>query len=438
MDILKRIASRKHDVRIDSAKALEKEKQSMKQPQTQLEEYARISLELGLGLRAGQRLLIRANLHTAAFTRLLVREAYRMGAQHVAVFWLDEDVTLARHQLAPRDSFGILPEWQSQLFSESASRGDALLIVAAENPNLLVGLDTDLIALEHQTVRKGMQPMSVITRSNNTNWCVISAATSAWAQVIFPNVEPDRALELLWDAILKSCGMNESDPRAYWVAQADALRLRCESLNRKRFDRLRFQGDGTDLEVGLVHHHLWSGGEAQTPDGKTFLPNLPTYEVFTMPHRERTNGIVRGTKPALLGGVVVADWTLEFKDGRVSRVTAKQGEATLQAFVESDDGARHLGEVALVPANTPVDAAGVLFYSTLLDENAACHIALGQAYPVTIKGGSSMTAEEFRVAGGNASNEHHDFMIGSSGVDVIGIHSDGREEKILEQGRWVL
>jgi aminopeptidase len=406
--------------------------------QTQLEHYAHISLKLGLGFQSGQRLLIRANLETAQFTRLLVREAYQQGAQHVAVFWTDEEVTLARHQLAPRDSFQVLPDWQSQLFSESVGRGDALLIVDAENPNLLAGMDTDLIALEQRTRMQGMQPALAITRSNKTNWCVIAAATPAWANCLFPNLDSQRALEQLWNLILRASGMQTNHPEAFWNEQASLLHERRTMLNHKRFDRLRFFGDGTNLEVGLVHGHIWDGGAAQTLKGISFLANLPTYEVYTMPHRERTNGVAHGTKSALLSGVMVDGWTLEFKDGRVIRASAEQGETALHTFLEADAGARHLGEVALLPAKTPVALTGVLFYATLLDENAACHIALGQAYPVTLEGGSTMTEEEFRLAGGNTSNEHHDFMIGSSGVDVTGLHTDGREEKILEQGSWVL
>jgi aminopeptidase len=404
----------------------------------QLEVYANLIIEFGVALQPHQRLLIIANTDHVALVRACTASAYQRGARHVAVFWYDDGVTLARHQFAPRDSFNELPAWYGSAWNEAAERGDALLVISGDDPKLLEGQDAALISLEQSTLVQARALMYQAISSSKINFSVAAAATPAWARSVFPNLEPQAAVDALWQAIFQATQVNQANPLEAWRAQCQTILHRRDLLQTKRFDALRFSGPGTKLEVGLHPKHLWTGGLLTTPSGITFMPNVPTYEVFTAPHRLRVNGTARGTKSASLEYGLVEGWALEFKDGRVIHATAERGEAELHALLETDEGARFLGEVALVPAGSPVEQTNLLFQNILLDENTACHIALGRAYAFSVQGANEMERKEFVASGGNYSEKHMDVMIGSSEIDVRGVHSDGRVELILDQGRWVL
>jgi aminopeptidase len=404
----------------------------------QLEGYANLIIEFGVALQPHQRLLISASTDHVALVRACTASAYQRGARHVAVFWRDDGVTLARHKFAPRDSFAELPAWYGSAANEAAERGDAILNIDGDDPKLLEGQDAALISLENSTLVQARSKAYQTVFSNGINFSVAAAATPAWARAVFPNLEPAAAVDALWQAIFQVTQVNQENPLGLWRAQCQLIRERRELLQDKRFDALRFSGPGTQLEVGLHPNHIWTGGQLTTPSGITFMPNVPTYEVFTAPHRLRVNGTARGTKPASLDGGLVAGWALEFKEGRVIHASAEHGEAALHALLETDEGARFLGEVAIVPSGSPVEQTNILFQNILFDENTACHIALGRAYAFSIAGADEMTETQFVEAGGNDSKEHTDVMIGSSEIDVKGVHGDGREELILEQGQWVL
>jgi aminopeptidase len=404
----------------------------------QLEVYANLIIEFGVVLQPHQRLLISASTDHVALVRACTASAYQRGARHVAVFWRDDGVTLARHRFAPRDSFGELPAWYGSAANEATERGDAILNITGDDPKLLEGQDATLIALEQSTMVQARAVAYQHIFSSQINFSVAAAATPAWARSVFPHLEPAAAVDALWQAIFQATQVNQANPLEVWRAQCETTRERRELLQEKHFDALRFSGPGTKLEVGLHPNHLWTGGQLTTPSGITFMPNVPTYEVFTAPHRLRVNGTARGTKPASLEGGLVEGWSLEFKDGRVIRASAERGEAALHALLETDEGARFLGEVALVPAGSPVEKTNLLFQNILFDENTASHVALGRAYAFSIKGANAMDETQFVEAGGNYSEEHMDVMIGSSEIDVKRVHADGREEMILEQGQWVL
>ena len=405
--------------------------------QNKLEQYAQVTLEIGLGFRAGQRLMIRADVNAAPTVRAMVRAAYQRGARFVEVLWEDEYALLARHELAPRDSFETISAWAATSLNAVAERGDALLMVVSDNPRLFEQQDAALVQLEKNTMRQAMIPVYQKAMTHQITWCVVAASSEGWAHNIFPTLEPAQANEKLWAAIFQASGMNHQHPLEYWQAEVQRLKVRREVFNANQYSSLRFTGPGTKLEVGLVDGHIWSGGQTSTPDGVLFAANIPTYEIFTMPHRERTNGIVCGTKPTVISGSLVEGWTLEFKDGLVIKASAERGESVLHALLETDEGAKRLGEVALVPGDSPVGQTGILFQNTLFDENAACHIALGRAYPTTITNGAELEPEEMIAKGVNTSLEHHDVMVGSNEVDVDGIFANGSVEPLMRAGQFV-
>jgi aminopeptidase len=391
----------------------------------QLEVYANLIIEFGVVVQPHQRLLISASTDHVALARACTARR-------------DDGVTVARHRFAPRDSFAELPAWYGSAANEAAERGDAILTISGDDPKLLEGQDSALISLEQSTLVQARAMAYQTIFSNGINFSVAAAATPAWACSVFPHLETQAAVDALWQAIFQATQVNEPKALEVWQTLCNTMKHRRELLQAKAFDALRFSGPGTKLEVGLHPNHLWMGGQMTTPSGITYMPNVPTYEVFTAPHRLRVNGTACGTKPASLDQGLVEGWALEFKDGRVIHASARHGEAKLHALLETDEGARFLGEVALVPAGSPVEATNLLFQNILFDENTASHIALGRAYAFSIQGANAMGKEEFVDAGGNHSEEHMDVMIGSSEMDVKGVHVDGREELILEQGQWVL
>jgi aminopeptidase len=271
---------------------------------------------------------------------------------------------------------------------------------------------------------------------NETNWAVVAAASVGWARKIFPGVPPETAVSQLWDAIWKMTRLDALDPVAAWETHLASLSARAEYLNRKRYDALKYKGPGTDLTLGLPEGHLWVSGRTKTRNGIPFTANLPTEEVFSIAHKDRVDGVVRSSKPLSYGGTLIDGFTLTFEKGRVTKMTADRNGDMLQRLLDTDEGARRLGEVALVPHSSPIAHSGLLFYNTLFDENAASHVALGNAYKFTLSGGNEMNQEDFEKAGGNRSAIHVDFMIGSGDLDVDGIRQDGSAEPLMRKGEW--
>jgi aminopeptidase len=272
---------------------------------------------------------------------------------------------------------------------------------------------------------------------NQTNWAVIAAASPGWAQRVFPDAPAGKQMDLLWDAIRRLCRLDQPDPIGAWERHLKALAARRDYLNEKRYDALKYRAPGTDLTIGLAPGHCWVSGRSLTRSGIPFAPNLPTEEVFTMPHKDHVSGTVRSSKPLSYAGTLIENFTMRFEAGRIVQVAAQRGEGILKQLIDTDPGSARLGEVALVPDNSPVAQSKVLFYNTLFDENAASHVALGSAYKFTISGGETMSDEEFERAGGNRSATHVDFMIGSSQLDIDGVLANGRTEPLMRRGDWV-
>lgn len=401
-----------------------------------LSRYADVAVQVGVNLQPGQRLLVRADINAAPLVREIVRSAYQAGAPYVHVMWDDEQTELGRFRYAPRNSFSEFPDWEVDTMIGLVDSGSALLSVASANPELLKGQDEDLISTVQETAaRKTMNFTDRITRGA-TNWAVVAAPSPAWAAKVFPNVAPAEREQRLWDTIFATCRLDQADPVAAWQAHVADLAAHSAYLNAKRYSALHYRAPGTDLEIGLADGHLWISGSMDSQHGVTFVANLPTEEVFTMPHARRVNGTVRASKPLNLGGTLIEDFSLTFSEGRVTNMSARQGEAVLQRLIGTDEGAARLGEVALVPENSPIARSGLLFYNTLFDENAASHIALGMSYRFTMNGGTTMENEAYTVAGGNTSTIHVDFMIGSSAMDIDGVAADGTREPVMRKGDW--
>jgi aminopeptidase len=402
----------------------------------QLDQYARLAVEIGLNLRAGQRLFVTAPLETAPLVRRVAEHAYKAGARLVHVVYNDEQLEPIRFAHAPRDSFDEFPEWIAAAWAGSLERGDAFMSIAASDPDLLKDADPQLVQQASRVRQERLREFRNAISRSQVNWLIVSVPIPSWARRVFPDLPESEALEKLWTAIFKTVRADQPDPVSAWRTHLETLDARRDWLNAQRFTTIRLCGGGTDLTVGLPEGHIWASGQSLAQNDILFCANMPTEEVFTMPHKDRVNGVVRSTKPFAHNGVIVEGIEVEFKDGRIIRASAQRGEETFVRLLDTDEGARRIGEVALVPHKNPVSDAGILFFNTLFDENAASHIALGRAYPFTLEGGHAMTNQELEIAGANDSLVHEDWMIGSDQIDVDGIKPDGTIIPVMRAGAW--
>ena len=409
-----------------------------------LEKYAEVIVKVGLNLQPGQNLLIGGPtlfnqgtpLEFAPLIRLITKKAYENGARFVEVIWDDETLKLSRFQSAPRDSFKEYPKWKADVAEEYAERGDAILYITSFDPDLLAGQDTDLINQFYQSHLKYNKKHNEFRRTGAMNWTAISGPSDGWTKKLYPQYSLEDAKLKFWDAIFEMNRIKSLNPVNDWKDHINRLLKTCEYLNEKHYDSVKFTAPGTTLTIGLAEGYYWRGGILNTNTGINFTPNMPTEEVFTIPHREKTEGFVTATKP-LPGEFTIEDFTLEFSKGKVIKATAKKGEDHLKKNVlDIDDGTRYIGEVALVPHSSPISQSNMLYYNVLIDENASCHIALGMGLRFCAKGGETMTDEQFQAIGGNISGDHIDFMIGSDKLHVLGVFSNGESELIMKNGEW--
>jgi aminopeptidase len=410
----------------------------------QLHLYAELVVRVALNLQPGQRLLIigqlangGTSLEAAPLARQVAAAAYRAGAPLVETIYGDEAQQSLRFKNAPRDSFGNFSAWLPKALSDHVAAGHAVLSISANDPDLLRGQPADLVSTVLQATAREMRPFREQVSRNETNWAIVAAASTAWAEKIFSGMPAAEAVSRLWDAIARMCRLDVPDPIVAWETHLGNLAARSEYLNTKRYSALKYMGPGTDLTLGLPDGHMWVSGRSASRNGIPFTANLPTEEVFTIAHKDRVDGTVRASKPLSYGSTLIEGFTVTFERGRIVNMTAEKNADTLQRLLDTDEGARRLGEVALVPHNSPISQSGLLFYNTLFDENAASHIALGNAYKFTLKGGNEMTDAQFEAAGGNRSGVHVDFMIGSGELDVDGVLANGTSEPLMRKGEWV-
>ena len=410
--------------------------------QENLRKYAEAIVKVGLNLRAGQRLIITNATSRGvppagrALVHAVTRAAYAAGARFVDVIWGDEEMLRIRLQNAPADSFGEYPKWQIQGILDMVQNGDALLSIYANDPDVYSGLDPERVGAMQRGHLENYQDVSKNITRNATNWCIAASAAPSWAAKVFPDIQPEEAEEKLWQAIFETTRVTEPDPVAAWTEHIKRLRRHAEYLQARKYTALHYKSDKTDFTLGLPAGHKWISARSLAENGVDFTANMPTEEVFTLPDRHRADGIVTSTFPLSYAGSLIEDFTVRFENGRIVGVTAKRNEALLKKLVDTDEGSTRLGEVALVPVSSPIAKRGHLFYNTLFDENASCHIAIGRGYRFTLIGGEELTDEEFNAAGGNTSLTHVDFMIGSPEMDIDGIKADGAREPVMRAGEW--
>jgi aminopeptidase len=403
----------------------------------QIRRYAELVVRKGVAVRRGQELVIQAPVERADFVRVLADEAYRVGAGHVTVLWSDSELARMEYANMSVDYFATVPSWKREQMNSLAAAGAAFLFVDGSDPQALLGIDpskpmTRSRAMNEQcdTYREGLD-------FGKNAWCIAGAPVAAWAHMVFPNVSDAEATLRLWEAILMAARADGPDPRSEWERHNATFEKNKRLLNGYAFDRLIYKSsNGTDFEVGLNDGHVWEGGAARTIDGTVFFPNMPTEEVFTSPDRLRANGVVHAVIPLVHAGRVVRDFWLRFEDGRVVEYDAAEGRDVLESILSTDENACMLGECALIAKDTPIRQSGLLFYDTLYDENASCHLAVGTGFPECLEGGLQLSRDELTARGVNQSRTHVDFMIGADDLSVKGITKTGEVIDVFVDGRW--
>ena len=403
-----------------------------------LKKYAALVIRVGVNLQKDQPLVIHAPITCADFVHALALGGYDAGAYDVAVNWNDEEFAHIRFQKAASERFKEFPAWRKLFYDDHAARGAAFISIAASDPDLYSDIDPKRLTEANQAAGKALMDYRARLMSNKNTWCVVSVPTAAWAHKVFPNCSEAEAVEQLWAQILSAVRVSaEGDPIVAWQTHIARLQKTTAFLNAHAFSELHYQnGLGTDLRIELPKGHIWMGGAEKSAAGTVFAANLPTEEVYTLPKRDGVNGTVVASKPLHYNGNLISGFTLRFHEGKVVEYKAQQGEEHLKELLCTDEGASFLGEAALVPHDSPISKSGILFYNTLFDENASCHLALGKAYPTCIENGEDMTEDELRQHGVNHSIVHEDFMIGTADLTVIGQKPSGESVVIMENGNF--
>ena len=406
-----------------------------------LNKYAAFTVQVGVNVQKGQTLIIRCPVEGAYFGRACMEAAYKAGARDVVIRWEDEKAARIRMELGEEEALSETKpyELRSYLDYAESAGGCCLLAIHASDPEIFKGLDTAKINRVSLAKQEAMKSWREYTMKDRVQWCVVAIPTPAWAASVFPGMPEDEAQEKLWSAIFDVCRVTGGDPVSAWkehVAKTSACR---DKLNELQLESIHMtSANGTDLTVGLAEGHTWEGACSKAENGAVFIANVPTEEVFTAPHRERVNGVVKGTKPYVYNGQLIEGFSVTFKDGVVVDYSAEKNAELLGQLLDSDEGARRIGEIALVPASSPINRSGLLFYNTLFDENAACHIAFGAGYPTTVKGGAAMTTEELLACGVNDSAIHEDVMVGAEDMTITGLTKSGETVTIFENGEWAI
>ncbi|MDE3237499.1 MAG: aminopeptidase [Paracoccaceae bacterium] len=401
-----------------------------------LDRLAEVAVRVGLNLQPGQDLILTAPASALPLVRRIAHHAYNAGAGLVTPILSDAEVTLARFRAAQDASFDRAADWLCRGMAEAYGENCARMAIVGDDPMMLSAEDPEKVARANRANSMAYRPALEKIAGFDINWTIAAYPNADWARRMFPDLPEDEATQKLADAIFAASRIEGEDPVANWAAHNATLRKRTAWLNDRRFAALHFSGPGTDLTVGLADGHEWHGGASTAKNGVTCNPNIPTEEVFTTPHALRVEGTVCATKPLSHQGTLIEDIAVRFEGGRIVEARASRGEAVLRKVLDSDEGARRLGEVALVPHSSPISQSGLLFYNTLFDENAACHIALGQCYSKCFLNGADLTKEQIAAQGGNSSVIHIDWMIGSDRIDIDGIASDGTRVPVFRKGEW--
>ena len=403
----------------------------------ELKDYTKLVLSIGVNLQKGQGLEIACPVERRELAHALTQTAYEMGAKIVRVRWDDEVIDKLNFENAQTDVLTKIPKWLVESKEELVKEGFCYVAVAADNPQAFKSVPAKKLSAYYQAKSKALKNFSDQVMSNGIRWCVVSVPTKEWAKQVFPKSKtPEKDL---LNAIAKTMRLDHADPLLAWKEHINLLDKRAEYLNQMNFEYLHFKNSkGTDLKVGLAIDHLWLSAKEKAKDGIEFVANMPTEEVFTAPHRLKIDGVVHSALPLCENGQIIDNFTLQFKKGKIVSFSAEKGYEVLKNIIETDKGTLSLGEVALIGKNSPISKSGILFYNTLFDENASCHLALGKAYPTTVKNGDKLSIAELKRKGVNDSVEHVDFMIGTPDLSVTGISYDGKETVIFKDGEWII
>lgn len=403
--------------------------------------YAELIIKEALAVQKRENpiIWINANTENLPFARELTKMAYECGAAEVKVNINDEVLSRLNMEGMSEERLAHFGEYKLDERMDYIKDGVAFISITGSDPDLFKGIDPKRLQIRNRASSKVMKPAMKYTMNDINSWTVVGYPTKAWAKNVFPDLDEDEAFERLKTEIFKTVRLDHEDPVAAWEDHLDKLAKRGEVLNNLQLKELHYKTDrGTDFKIGLPENHIWVGAESKDDRGYRFLPNLPTEEIFTAPDNRVAEGIVYATKPLNLSGSLVEDFWIRFEGGKAVEVGAKKGEDQLKELIGRDEGACRLGEVALVSVKSPINTSGLIFYNTLFDENASCHLALGAAYPTCVEGGVDMNDEELKAHGINDSQIHDDFMIGDETLSIVGIDKDGKEHQIFKNGDFVI
>lgn len=403
-----------------------------------LQRYSETIIKIGANIQEGQLLVIRANIEAKELVHSLTEEAYKAGAGDVSVIWRDDVLNRYKLQYADIETLSDVRPWAVDQYTDYIDRNAVFISVVGNDPNALEGLDVEKIKASTIANSKAMKYFSNSLMADKNSWCVVGASTPKWAKVVFPELEEKEAVDKLWELIFYTARIEEEKSIENWKNHIEILTKKSTYLNKMSFKCLKYSSEkGTDLVVELPKGHIWlAAGSSNNAKGTPFTANIPTEEVFTLPHKNGINGVVYSTKPLNYNGNIIDEFKLEFENGKVVGYDAKKGYDVLKSLLETDEGSVSLGEVALVPYDSPISNTNKMFFETLYDENASCHLALGRAYPTCLQGGEQMTDEELKERGVNDSLVHVDFMVGDSTLNIIGVTESGEEIPVFTNGNW--
>lgn len=401
-----------------------------------LKKYARLIAETGVATEKGHTVVLQISVDQAPLARLITQEAYKLGAAEVIVQWTDDQIQREFLLHAATDRIEDVPQSKIDQADEWLEKGASRISVVSADPDAFAGVDSHRVATYQAAAGKALMNLRKATQANKVSWTVVAAAGKQWAAKVFPDLPEEEQVDALWDQIFKTTRVYEEDPVLAWKKHDEKLAKKAEELNQEQFSALHYTAPGTDIIIGLPKNHLWEGAGSYNARGEKFMANMPTEEVFTAPDSHRVDGYISSTKPLSYAGTIISGMKFTFKDGKVVDFSAEQGEDVLEKLLDTDEGARRLGEVALVPDPSPISQSGIIFFNTLFDENASNHLALGSAYAFSVKGGTEMSDEELAKAGLNRSQTHVDFMVGSDKMDIDGIREDGSTVPIFRNGDW--
>ncbi len=401
-----------------------------------LAEYADLAVRVGINVQPGQYVLINTTTDTLDFTRLVVKKAYEAGAKRVHVNFSDGPTNRAFYDLAPDSEMHEFPAWMVTQREELIDQQGSLLWIDAEDPDLLAGVPAKRISDQQKVAGRALEKYRASVMSDKISWSIVAIPSEMWAKKVFPDLPKDKQLTALWDAIFKTVRIGEGNAVEQWKSHIRGLEKRASALNDKRFKKLIYKAPGTELTIELPEKHVWMTGASRTPNRTAFIANMPTEEVYTAPLKLGVNGHVRNTKPFVYQGNIIDGFTLTFENGKIIKAQAEKGNDLLQQLIQNDEGSAYLGELALVPHESPISSSGILFYNTLFDENASNHLAIGEAYPTCVEGARDLEESQLQALGLNTSMTHEDFMIGSGEMDIDGERHDGTLEAIFRHGNW--